>query len=105
MTMTERGISEIVADAREEFAEWYVENPEDPYPEDQISEIADTSVPVYTAEILTVGCGDRDLMLTEPEMGPAFDGEPTPVNIIAANIYEKVQTALYEDLYESRDND
>ena len=25
---------------------------------------------------------------SEPELGPAFDGRPTPTNIIAANIYE-----------------
>jgi hypothetical protein len=97
-------LREIISDAREEFAEWFAENPGDPYPEDQIHEIADTSVPVYTADLLQLGSDNWDLMLTEPEIGPAFDGTPTPVNIIAANVYETIGAALYEDLQTLRDS-
>ena len=53
-------------------------------------EIADGAVPVYYNRIAEVGASDLDLILDEPEIGPAFDGSPTPVNIIAANIYERV---------------
>ena len=60
-----------------------------------LHEIADGSVPVYYSELIDVACDDRDLLLTEPELGPAFGGEPTPVNIIAANIYEAVSNAVH----------
>ena len=53
-------------------------------------EIADGAVPVYYDRIAEVGASDLDLIRDEPEIGPAFDGSPTPVNIIAANIYERV---------------
>jgi hypothetical protein len=36
----------------------------------------------------------------EPELGPAFDGKPTPVNIIAANIYEHLVEFLNEKAQE-----
>ena len=39
---------------------------------------------------------DLGLATTEPEIGPAFGGEPTAVNIIAANIYEDICNHLYE---------
>ena len=57
---------------------------------DMAHEIADSAVPVYYNRIAEVGASDLALILDEPEIGPAFDGSPTPVNIIAANIYERV---------------
>jgi len=57
---------------------------------DTAHEIADGAVPVYYNRIAEVGASDLALILDEPEIGPAFDGSPTPVNIIAANIYERV---------------
>jgi len=68
------------------------------YKEDYISEVADSSVPVYTADLLAYGSANWELITDEPEIGPAFDGSPTPINIIAANIYEAVQNHLYEEL-------
>jgi hypothetical protein len=63
---------------------------------DVIHEIADSCVPVYTIDILEVGSNDHRLMLDIPEIGPAFDGMPTPVNIIAANIFERIVSAMWE---------
>ena len=63
---------------------------------DWIHEIADSSVPIYTAELLECAMEDLGLATTEPEIGPAFGGEPTAVNIIAANIYEDICNHLYE---------
>jgi hypothetical protein len=67
------------------------------YVADVIAEIADGSVPVYYSELLELAAQDNNLALNEPELGPAFDGAPTPVNIIAANVYESVTEALYEE--------
>ena len=64
--------------------------------EDWIHEIADSSVPVYTYNIMECAMEDMCLATTETEIGPAFGGEPTAVNIIAANIYEKICEHLYD---------
>jgi hypothetical protein len=68
------------------------------YPTDMIAEVADSSVPVYTADLLEYGSANWDLMTEEPELGPAFDGSPTPINIIAANIYEAISNHLHAEL-------
>lgn len=65
---------------------------------DLILEIADSSVPVYNYDILSLALDDLDLALSEPDIGPAFDGTPTPVNIIAANVFEAIESALYKAL-------
>ena len=68
------------------------------YPTDLIHEVADGSVPVYYSELIEYGYCNRDLMHDVPELGPAFDGEPTPMNIIAANVYEAVSNHLHQEL-------
>lgn len=98
-------MSEMIADAIEEFDEyWYEDGKDDPYPEDRCSEIADSSVPIYNYDLLHMAAQDNDLALSEPECGPAFDGTATPVNIIAANIYEALSNALYQRLYELQED-
>ena len=64
--------------------------------QDWIHEIADSCVPIYTYNILECAMEDMCLATTETEIGPAFGGEPTAVNIIAANIYEKICEHLYD---------
>jgi hypothetical protein len=71
-----------------------------PYPEDVVHEFADSAVPVYTWDIMQMAANNTSLATDEPELGPAFDGSPTPANIIAANIYEHVAGELYTALYE-----
>lgn len=82
--------------AREEATDWIEDSP-DAEPGEVAHEIADSCIPVYTHTILKLGLEHMDLAIVEPELGPAFDGKPTPVNIIAANIYE----ALYSEAYEA----
>jgi len=65
-------------------------------PHDVIHEVADSSVPCYTAELLRLAHEDLHLATEEPELGPAFDGSPTPTNIIAANVFERIEAALWE---------
>ena len=64
---------------------------------DIIHEIADGSVPVYHSDLIEVAMSSiGDIATVEPELGPAFDGRPTPTNIIAANIYEALCAAMWE---------
>ncbi len=65
-------------------------------PHDRIHEMADSHVPVYTASLMELAADDISIATDVPELGPAFDGEATPVNIIAANVYEAIQAALFE---------
>ena len=65
---------------------------------DTIMEIADSSVPIYTSDILQLAADNVSLAVAEPDIEPAFDGSPTPVNIIAANIYEEITQDLWNNL-------
>ena len=82
---------------RSEIREEAKELLEEPYPEDRLNEIVDSSVPIYNYDLLQMAANNMDLALVEPELGPAFDGTPTPVNIIAANIYEALQEVAYNE--------
>lgn len=86
--------------AREEFRQWVKDNTPGASDEevgDVIHEIADTSVPVYNFEILQIAAQNNMMALSVPECGPAFDGTPTPINIIAANIYEYIEAELWDE--------
>ena len=88
-------LDEVISDAIEELEEWCKANPgQDPDYDGTLHEIADNAVPVYHADLLDIAANNNDVALREPELGPAYDGTPTPVNIIAANIYELVSEAL-----------
>lgn len=93
----------LTESAIDDLNEWLKENPSAPYPGDEIHEVADAACPVYTYDILKLASDNWELITTEPEIGPAFDGKPTPLNIIAANIYEHLTAALYSRLYEWRE--
>ena len=86
---------ELVESAIEKLEEWANDNiGSDP---DEIAfSIADNHVPVYTSSLLELALDDLDLAITEPEIGPAFDGSSTPANIIAANVFDYIRNALYE---------
>jgi hypothetical protein len=82
-------------DAIAELREWREDHPHEE-PHDAIHEIADSSVPVYTGDLLRLAAENIALATDEPEVGPAFDGSPMPVNIIAANVYEHLERALWD---------
>jgi hypothetical protein len=97
------GLTDIEKSAREELRDrWenYREDFEGGCESDVIHEIADSSVPVYTSQLLDLAAEDNCLATDEPELGPAFDGTPTPVNIIAANVYERLTEVLWEAWHE-----
>lgn len=66
-------------------------------PHDVARDVADTCAPIYNYDILKLAADNVcDLALAEPEVGLAFDGSATPVNIIAANIYEALCSEAYQ---------
>jgi hypothetical protein len=89
-------LNDIIKDAIEELKDGWKDAQ---YPEDMVHEIADSSVPVYTYQLAQLAAEDVALFTDEPELGPAFDGSPTPANIVAANIYERVSQELFDKLY------
>jgi len=88
-------LREIINDALEAIDDDYDLNGHDCH--DIASEIADSHTPVYTRDLMMVAANNIDLAVIEPEIGPAFDGSNTPVNIVAANIYEAIQRAVWEE--------
>ena len=63
---------------------------------DTIHELADGLVPVYAHDLMSLAAENISLATDEPELGPAFDGSPTPVNIVAANVYEWLTAQLWD---------
>lgn len=89
-------LDQIISDAKETLRDEYDLNEVDPH--DAIAEIADGAVPIYTGDLLQLAADNIALATDEPEFGAAFDGSPTPANIIAANVYEAVSNALHEEI-------
>jgi len=69
---------------------------------DLIHEIADWRVPLYNKQLLSVAISDLYLAICEPEVWPAFDGRPTAINLIAANIYECLVEELRQRFEENK---
>jgi hypothetical protein len=90
-------LEELKKDALEELKERIIENPDAEHG-DYIFEITDSYVPIHYYDILKMASENMNLALDEPELGPAFDGKPTPVNIIAANIFEEIHNHLWSEL-------
>jgi len=84
-----REVQAIIDSAKEQLRDSVKDYPQEDT-QDIIFEIADSSVPVYTADILDLlndSVYGFSLGTDVPEVGPAFDGEATPANIIAANLF------------------
>jgi len=95
-------LSDVIGDALDELRDRWTHyrdefGPRADEPHDVIHEIADGAVPVYTSDLLALACEDNGLATDAPELGPAFDGSPTPVNIIAANLFESIEAALWNE--------
>lgn len=72
---------------------------------DAAHELADCGIPVYTGDLMELAAQEIELATDEPELGPAFDGSPTPVNIVAANVFERLYAVAYEVLHERLDEE
>lgn len=96
-------LQELIDDACQELQDWMNDNQGDS-PDDQIPEIADSSVPVYYGDLLDLAQSDISLATTEPELGAAFDGSNTACNIIASCVYERLTAELW-DYYKEHEDD
>lgn len=90
-------LDQDIEDAKKELRDWAKDNPDDTEPHDTIFEIADSSCPIYYSTILEYAANDTDLATSVPDIGPAFDGKATPVNIIASNIFERIEQELWDE--------
>jgi len=90
-------LQDYIDTAVEDLRAWAEDNPDCDEPHDVIHEFADSGTPCMNATLLQLAADNYDLALAEPEVGPAFDGKPTPVNIIAANVYEAIEAGLWEE--------
>ena len=88
---------------RSEVRERADELAEDVYPEDTLHEIIDGSVPIYTSDLMDIAADNIDMATLEPEIGPAFDGSSTPVNIVAGNIFDALTVAAYDEWAKIKD--
>ena len=105
MTSQRTVYRDILAGAVESMRTDYDDLREAIHPSDTLHEIADGHVPIYSYELLELAADEPRFALDEPECGPAFDGTPTPVNIIAANVYEALSNDLHMAFDEWRDED
>ena len=94
--MTPTSMWQLERDLREEIQTEAAELMQDQYPEDRLHEMVDTSVPVYTSTLMALAADDIDLAVSQPEV-LAFDGEATPVNAVAGNVYERLMLAAYDE--------
>jgi hypothetical protein len=96
-----RNLYTLVSDAKEELRDWANENPDETEAHDRIFEIADSSVPVYHSDLIDLASEHHDFVTDEPELGPAsgsnFDGTNSPINIIAANVFEYIESELWDE--------
>lgn len=90
---------ELQKDVREEVREYFEHDP-DAEPSDVAHEVADSHMPVYTHDFMQLAADNICLATDAPELEPAFSGRPTPVNIIASNIYERLLDAAREVIHE-----
>mgnify|MGYP001581457110 CR=1 FL=1 len=98
-----RTIYDMLDSAKEELAERIRDYPDED-PVDMIHEIADGSVPVYFHELIMVCEAARGDEWSSLWLEPSeFDGSPTPVNILAGNLYNLVSNALHEYLQAKED--
>ena len=88
--------TDCIQNAVDELRQWREKNPQAAEPHDAIFEIADRNTPIYTSDLLRMAAEYLPLATGEPELGPAFDGRPTPVNIIAANVFAYLEQKLWD---------
>ena len=98
-------IYDITEWALEELKDWLKSNSNANENEvyDRIFEIADSSVPHLTREILEIALSDFQLACTESEIWPAY-WKATPINHIISNIYEYIKDELYQRYYKQEQN-
>ena len=91
-------LNELVEDSIAYLLERLEEKEKYEYVGDIIHEVADSYVPVYTSQLLDLASKNLELATNVPDLWPAFDGSPTVVNIISANVYEHLAEKMRESI-------
>lgn len=65
----------------------------------RVTEVYDSSVPIYSTEIMEMGSAP-EVYHHQNELGPAFDGSQTAVNLIASSIYEILGDVAWDEIRE-----
>ena len=90
----------ILESARDDLIELIVDNAEGIDVDNEIWQIADNSVPVYNYDIMQAANNDYDLILVRPRLA---SGEETPLNLIMLNIFESIESHLWEFWHDAED--
>jgi len=98
-----QSLEQIIGTAKEELQEQLANEPDMEYPEDRIHEITDNCCLLPNHHYLELAAANIGLAMNEPECGPAFDGKATPISIICANLYERINQELFELLCEIKE--
>lgn len=101
---------EIVGEVRQAWAERVADHADETADQihdaiqDRLHEIADGAVPIMNYAIAETCLEDwSNLMLDEPDCGPAFDGRNTPLNLMAGNLYDLAVRIAYAEARECRE--
>jgi hypothetical protein len=103
-----RNMEELTTSAREDLRQWAMSNVGNvPRYEldDQIHEVADGHVPVYTAELMQLFVDNVSLAMVEPELGHGTAGN-NMVGMAQAIVYEELTADLHtfaEELWDLMD--
>jgi len=81
----------ILEDAKSELAEWVRDNPNEDADE-RITEIADSSTPIYYGEIMQIGVDNIQLANTVPDI----ESDGSPCDAMQKVIYEYLEQELHE---------
>lgn len=96
-------LDELIRDAKEDLRDWALDNPhmvESGNDDGQIHEIADSFVPVYTHDLLSLFIDDTSLAYETPESywyGTAGNNVAGMAQVI---VYDKLAEALNEEWFE-----
>ena len=96
-------MEQLERDVRAAMNELLDENKDHQYPEDLCHEVADAWTPIYTWNIAMYAASDITLLTEVPEVvstvyAVEFDGSATPLDLIAANIYERLSDVCSDTL-------
>ena len=97
---------ELEQGALEEFQSKFFEgewDTDDDEASDIISEIADSRIPIFTYQVLEVAISDLWLAYDSPEIY-GWSCKISPLQLIQANIYEHLQSKLFEWYYKNKND-
>src|SRR5690606_32935703 len=96
-------LNDLIRDAKEDLWDWALDNPhmiESGNDDGQIHEIADSFVPVYTHDLLSLFIDDTSLAYETPEEYEYGNAGNSVASMAQVIVYEKLVEALNEEWFE-----